>query len=132
MEVERPVSEKYRNRAPHIASLKISAMDTAAVSLQCDFCNFEHCKAIECGVYPSYLRESNTLHLHQCIKTIQSHLQKWKVAAYDVNVEWKLILLRCRLFHVDAYTMLKDDMPGASVQLRVELDINKEMLSSTP
>jgi len=28
-------------------------------------------------------------------------LQKWKVAAYDVSVEWKLILLRCGLFDVD-------------------------------
>ena len=45
----------------------------------------------------------------QCIfvdaqKNIWSHLQKWKVAAYDVNVEWKLILLRCGLFDVDAYS----------------------------
>ncbi|XP_033639883.1 uncharacterized protein LOC117300261 [Asterias rubens] len=86
----------------------MSAMDMAAVSLQCDFYNLEHCKDIECGVYPSYPHESNTVHLRQCTKNIRSHLQKWKVAAHDVNVEWKLILLRCGLFDVDAYHMFSD------------------------
>ncbi|XP_038045558.1 uncharacterized protein LOC119720097 [Patiria miniata] len=79
-------------------------MDMPSVRLQCDFSNFEYSKAIECGVNPSYPRELNTVQLNRCTKNIRSHLQKWKVAAYDVNVEWKLILLRCGLFDVDAYT----------------------------
>lgn len=106
------------NPPPPIASdVNMSAMDMAAVSLQCDFYNLEHCKDIECGVYPSYPRESNTVHLRQCTKNIRSHLQKWKVAAHDVNVEWKLILLRCGLFDVDAYNSDKTICPAHRYKL---------------
>ena len=99
----RAVSKEGAIAWHHPVAVNVAALDMS-VRLQCDFRNFEHCKAIECSVYPYYPRERNTVHLRRCTKNIRSHLQKWKVAAYDVNVEWKLILLRCGLFDVDAYS----------------------------
>ena len=96
---------QYQQRAlSHNEAVNMAAMgDLQPVRLLCHLSDFEHCKAIDCGVYRYHPRETTTVHLRQCTKNIRSHLQKCKVAASDVSVEWKLILVRYSLFDVDNY-----------------------------
>ena len=47
-----PGCTQYQQRALSHKAINMAAMgDFQPVRLQCDFIDFEHCKAIECGVY---------------------------------------------------------------------------------
>ena len=65
-----PGCTQYQQRAlSHDEAVNMAAMgNLQPVRLHCDLSDFEHCEAIECGVYRYHPRETTTVHLHQCTK----------------------------------------------------------------